>query len=128
MRWKQLCHLFAPSYRMGLIQDNSGNRGVQGVHEDVPRAAAAVYVWLRYSATRALTWQRSYNTQPRQLSSAQSHLVSTIAYLHGQTSGETQEWVRCFDLYTTTIELISVGCTHHCPSKWFIFGIDCWGG
>lgn len=67
---------------------------MQGAHKDHARAAASVYVWLRYSATRALTWQRSYNTQPRQLSSAQSHLVNTIAHAHGNTNGETQEWVR----------------------------------
>lgn len=32
---------------------------------------ADIYVWLRYSATRQLTWQRNYNTQPRILSAAQ---------------------------------------------------------
>jgi alpha-glucan, water dikinase len=67
---------------------------MQGAHEDVPRAAAAAYVWLRYSATRALTWQRNYNTQPRQLSAAQGHLTNKIAEVHASTSGETQEWVR----------------------------------
>jgi alpha-glucan,water dikinase len=25
----------------------------------------ALYVWMRYSAVRAITWQRNYNTQPR---------------------------------------------------------------
>jgi hypothetical protein len=34
-------------------------------------AMADIYVWLRYSATRQLTWQRNYNTQPRILSAAQ---------------------------------------------------------
>ena len=34
-------------------------------------AMADVYVWLRYSASRQLTWQRNYNTQPRILSAAQ---------------------------------------------------------
>lgn len=32
---------------------------------------ADVYVWLRYSSSRQLTWQRNFNTQPRILSAAQ---------------------------------------------------------
>lgn len=73
----------------GLLQDR-----VLGGGEDVPRAAAAAYVWMRYSATRALTWQRNYNTQPRQLAGAQSHLTNTMAEAHARTQGEAQEWVR----------------------------------
>jgi hypothetical protein len=38
---------------------------------DADQALADVYVWLRYSASRQLTWQRNYNTQPRILSAAQ---------------------------------------------------------
>lgn len=38
---------------------------------DPADAFAALYGWLRYSATRHLTWQRHYNTQPRILSGAQ---------------------------------------------------------
>lgn len=38
---------------------------------DQSEAMADIYVWLRYSATRQLTWQRNYNTQPRILSAAQ---------------------------------------------------------
>ena len=34
-------------------------------------AAAKIYVWLRYSSQRKLTWQR-YNVKPRELSAAQS--------------------------------------------------------
>ena len=30
----------------------------------------ALYVWMRYSAVRAITWQRNYNTQPRCVSRA----------------------------------------------------------
>lgn len=74
----------------GLLQDGV----LGGAAEDVPRAAAAAYVWLRYSATRALTWQRSYNTQPRQLSGAQAHLTNIMAEAHARSSGEAQEWVR----------------------------------
>jgi len=38
-----------------------------------------VYVWLRFSALRQLTWQRHYNTQPRHLTGAQENLTSTLA-------------------------------------------------
>jgi alpha-glucan,water dikinase len=38
---------------------------------DQGEAMADIYVWLRYSASRQLTWQRNYNTQPRILSAAQ---------------------------------------------------------
>lgn len=41
---------------------------------DTDQAMADIYVWLRYSATRQLTWQRNYNTQPRILSAAQVRL------------------------------------------------------
>ncbi len=37
-----------------------------------------VYVWLRFSALRQLTWQRHYNTQPRHLTGAQENLTSTL--------------------------------------------------
>lgn len=46
-------------------------------------AFATLYVWLRFSAQRQLTWQRNYNTQPRILSSAQHDLTLTIAHAHG---------------------------------------------
>ena len=44
-------------------------------------AAAKIYVWLRYSSNRKLTWQRNYNVKPRELSAAQSKLTKTIAKL-----------------------------------------------
>ena len=40
---------------------------------------AKVFVWLRYSASRQLTWQRNYNTQPRILGEAQARLTNAIA-------------------------------------------------
>lgn len=40
---------------------------------------ARIYVWLRYSSSRQLTWQRNYNTQPRILGEAQKRLTDTIA-------------------------------------------------
>ncbi len=35
---------------------------------------AAIAVWLRLSATRLLTWNRSYNIKPREISAAQARL------------------------------------------------------
>jgi hypothetical protein len=36
---------------------------LQGRFQDTTGALARIYVWLRYSAIRQLTWQRNYNTQ-----------------------------------------------------------------
>ena len=55
---------------------------------------ARIFVWLRYSAIRQLTWQRNYNTQPRILGAAQERLTNTIAGACGQTTGAAQEWAR----------------------------------
>ena len=52
---------------------------MQGGEEDVEGAMASIFVWLRYSAARHLTWQRNYNTQPRILGEAQAKLTHKIA-------------------------------------------------
>lgn len=54
---------------------------------DVADAMSRLFVWLRYSSTRQLTWQRNYNTQPRILSAAQERLTNTIASAHSRTTG-----------------------------------------
>ncbi len=51
----------------------------QGPAEEVTDAMARIFVWLRYSASRQLTWQRNYNTQPRILGEAQRRLTDAIA-------------------------------------------------
>lgn len=38
-----------------------------------------LFVWLRYSSGRHLTWQRNYNVKPRELASAQSSLGFLLA-------------------------------------------------
>ncbi len=43
---------------------------------------ALLFVWLRFSAIRQLTWQRKYNTQPRELSHAQDRLTHKLADLY----------------------------------------------
>ena len=45
-------------------------------------ALALLFVWLRFSAVRQLTWQRNYNTQPRELSHAQDRLTHKLAALY----------------------------------------------
>lgn len=45
----------------------------------LPEAMATIFVWLRYSSSRQLTWQRNYNTQPRILGDAQARLTNAIA-------------------------------------------------
>lgn len=39
-----------------------------------------IYIWLRYSYTRHLDWQRNYNTKPRELSHSMSRLTGDISY------------------------------------------------
>jgi len=43
---------------------------------------ALLYVWLRFSAIRQLTWQRNYNTKPRELAHAQDRLTSKLAEVY----------------------------------------------
>ena len=43
---------------------------------------AWLFVWLRFSAIRQLTWQRKYNTQPRELAHAQDRLTQKLADLY----------------------------------------------
>jgi alpha-glucan,water dikinase len=38
-----------------------------------------LFVWMRLSALKQLTWQRNYNTKPRELSAAQAALTSKFA-------------------------------------------------
>jgi alpha-glucan,water dikinase len=43
---------------------------------------ALIYVWLRFSAIRQLTWQRNYNTKPRELAHAQDRLTQKLAEIY----------------------------------------------
>ena len=52
---------------------------MQGSADEVTDAMAKIFVWLRYSSSRQLTWQRNYNTQPRILGEAQARLTNAIA-------------------------------------------------
>jgi alpha-glucan,water dikinase len=61
--------------------------------EGNPDALALLFVWLRYSALRQLTWQRNYNTKPRELSHAEDRLTQKLAALWGRES-EGRPFVR----------------------------------
>ena len=65
--------------RCYLIHDELRLLAVQVPAEQQTHAMACLYVWLRYSAARQLTWQRNYNTQPRILGAAQERLTAAIA-------------------------------------------------
>ena len=52
-----------PSQRMVLLHPPIPTK--QGRFKDVEGSLVRIYVWLRYSAVRQLTWQRNYNTQVR---------------------------------------------------------------
>jgi alpha-glucan,water dikinase len=45
---------------------------------------ALIFVWLRYSALRQLTWQRNYNTKPRELSHAEDRLTQKLVQLYSR--------------------------------------------
>lgn len=50
-------------------------------------ALALLYVWLRFSAIRQLTWQRNYNTKPSELAHAQDRLTTRLAELYLSEQG-----------------------------------------
>jgi alpha-glucan,water dikinase len=43
-------------------------------------AIAMIFVWLRFSQIRQLSWQRNYNTKPRELSAASDNLNKLISW------------------------------------------------
>jgi alpha-glucan, water dikinase len=47
-----------------------------------PDSLALLYVWLRFSAIRQLTWQRNYNTKPRELAHAQDRLTWKLSAVY----------------------------------------------
>jgi alpha-glucan,water dikinase len=47
-----------------------------------PEGLALLLVWLRFSAIRQLSWQRNYNTKPRELAEAQEQLTQQLASLY----------------------------------------------
>ncbi len=63
------------------------------VHGDI-EGLALLFVWLRFSATRQLDWQRNYNTQPRELTHAQQRLTLKLAELYRSSGPAGREMIR----------------------------------
>ena len=63
---------------------------------DRARGLSTLFVWLRYSSMRQLTWQRNYNTQPRILAGAQENLTLALTRTVRETAddGPAQQWAR----------------------------------
>lgn len=80
----------------GLLLSEFGMQALDGHFEGLSTAdtLARIYTWLRYSAMRQLTWQRNYNTKPRELSASQEALCNAILRAYGETSQEAQEFAR----------------------------------
>jgi alpha-glucan,water dikinase len=64
-----------------------------GQAQDDLDGLALLFVWLRFSAIRQLTWQRNYNTKPRELAHAQDRLADRLADLY-QQKPEGRPWLR----------------------------------
>ena len=82
--WWTLMHRF--NLASALLEEKCGARATDAQPAGGDRGGASkAYVWLRYSASRKLTWQRNYNVKPRELSAAQSKLtrVDRRAVLRG---------------------------------------------
>ena len=86
---------------------------VQGGVEDVTAAMATVFVWLRYSSARHLTWQRNYNTQPRILGEAQARLTNKIAEV-GSTMRRPAAVLRCLGGLLQAAHCPQLRCSHRC--------------
>ena len=73
-----------------------GNYNQGGGEDSVAKGFSTLFIWLRYSSMRQLTWQRNYNTQPRILASAQERLTLqlTQAFRETKDHGSAKQWAR----------------------------------
>ena len=90
---------------------------MQGSPEDVEGAMASIFVWLRYSSARHLTWQRNYNTQPRILGEAQAKLTHKIAEVSPFANccfAQFQPQLRCLHVFqlpsASNVAVLSAAC------------------
>ena len=80
-------HSWTLMHRFNLCHDLLGR-----VRND-QEALALLFVWLRYSSVRQLSWQRNYNTKPRELSHAQDRLTLKLADSY-KSEPESRELIR----------------------------------
>lgn len=67
------------------LLDRIGKNDINGL--------ALIYVWLRFSALRQLTWQRNYNTKPSELGHALGRLFSKLSGRYKEAP-EEREMIR----------------------------------
>ena len=73
-------------------------------------ARAYLFIWLRYSFTRLLTWQKSYNTKPKDLQGAQIGLTDEIVRLYAKVYGRDQQvFLNSADLLRQMLSMIGKG-------------------
>mmetsp|Transcript_7821 Transcript_7821/g.13109 ORF Transcript_7821/g.13109 Transcript_7821/m.13109 type:complete len:146 (-) Transcript_7821:2401-2838(-) len=55
---------------------------------------AYFYIWLRFSFSRQLTWQRSFNTKPKELQHSQQCLIEEMCQQYKQTLSLPAEYTQ----------------------------------
>lgn len=55
---------------------------------------ALLFVWMRFSAIRQLTWQKNFNTKPKELSHSQERLTLKLAGVYVNADEDGREMVR----------------------------------
>lgn len=70
-----------------------------------------LYIWLRYSFSRQLTWQKRYNTKPRDLQNAQIGLTDELCeqYKFHSKQGVSNSFLTSADLLRAMIVFIGKG-------------------
>ena len=72
--------------------------------------SAYLFIWLRYSFNRQLTWQKSYNTKPKDLQWAQVTLTDEICGLYSRLYGKDREtFLSSADLLRQMLSMIGKG-------------------
>eukprot|EP00899_Mesostigma_viride_P015827 jgi/Mesvir1/24245/Mv10949-RA.1 len=75
-----LCYALLQDIRSGRFAASAGT----DAGDAVSYAMAAVLCWLRYSASRQITWQRKYNTHPRLLADSQERLTTCLTQMYAE--------------------------------------------
>ena len=70
-----------------------------------------VFVWLRYSFIRQLTWQKNYNTKPRELAHSMSRLTEFITRRFAETYDDNnkQHFWTIHEVFRMILSLLGKG-------------------
>ena len=73
--------------------------------------ATVLMVWLRYSFTRQLTWQKRYNTKPRELQHSQVCLTEELAAQYKNAFGldESEKILGSADMLRQVMGMVGKG-------------------